>query len=85
MAYAVRVTRQGQTTIPKGLRDKYQIKEGDRIIYVDVGDHMAVMPLPKDPLKALEELRLEVKGSIYKMRKEALETAQKLVERKFRR
>lgn len=75
MAYEVRVTRQGQTTIPKDLREKYRIKEGDKIIYVDVGDHMAVLPLPKEPLKVLEGLRLDVKESVYKMRKEALEAA----------
>jgi AbrB family looped-hinge helix DNA binding protein len=85
MAYEARVTRQGQTTIPKDLRDKYQIKEGDRIIYVDVGDHMALLPVPKEPLKVLEGLRLDVKDSVYEMRKEALEAAQKLVEKKLGR
>jgi AbrB family looped-hinge helix DNA binding protein len=84
MAYEAKVTRQGQTTIPKDLRDKYQIKEGDRIIYVDVGDHMALLPVPKEPLKVLEGLRLDVEESVYEMRKEALEAAQKLV-KKLRR
>lgn len=85
MAYESRVTRQGQTTIPKDLRDKYQIKEGDKIIYVDVGDHMAVLPVPKEPLKVLEGLKLDVRESVYKMRKEALGAAQKLVEKKHGR
>lgn len=85
MAYEVKVTRQGQTTIPKDLREKYRIKEGDKIIYVDVGDHMAVLPLPKEPLKVLEGLRLDVRESVYEMKKEALRTAQKLVEKKLGR
>jgi len=32
MAYEVKVTRQGQTTIPKTLREKYDIAEGDTIL-----------------------------------------------------
>ncbi|MFQ5711165.1 MAG: AbrB/MazE/SpoVT family DNA-binding domain-containing protein [Candidatus Geothermarchaeales archaeon] len=83
MAYEVKVTRQGQTTIPKPLREKYLIDEGDKVIYIDVGDHMAVLPVPKHPLKALEGLRLEAEGSVYEMRKKALETAQRLVDEKF--
>jgi len=83
MAYEVKVTRQGQTTIPKPLREKYMIDEGDRIIYVDLGDHVAILPVPKHPVKALEDLKIEVKESVYEMRKEALETAQRLVDKKL--
>ena len=32
------VTRKGQTTIPKGLRDKYGFREGTRLDAVDAGD-----------------------------------------------
>ena len=85
MAYEVKVTRQGQTTIPKPLREKYLIDEGDRIIYIDLGDHMAVLPAPRHPLKVLEGLRIEAKESVYEMRKEALEAAQRLVEEKLKR
>ena len=83
MAYEVKVTRQGQTTIPKPLRDKYMIEEGDKVVYVDLGDHLAVLPVPKQPVKALEDLRIDVKESVYEMRKEALETAQRLVDKKL--
>jgi len=85
MAYEVKVTRQGQTTIPKPLREKYDIAEGDTILYIDVGDHVAVLPVPKDPLTVLKGLRIEEKGTIYDIRKEALRTAQRLVEEKFKR
>jgi AbrB family looped-hinge helix DNA binding protein len=34
----VTVTRKGQTTIPKELRDKYGIREGTRLDAIDVGD-----------------------------------------------
>ena len=85
MAYEVKVTRQGQTTIPKPLREKYMIDEGDRVIYVDLGDHVAMLPVPKHPVRALEELKIGVKKSVHGMRKEALETAQKLVDKKLER
>ncbi len=83
MAYEVKVTRQGQTTIPKPLREKYLIDEGDRVIYIDLSDHMVVQPVPKHPLEALEGLKVEAEGSVYEMRREALETAQGLVDEKF--
>ena len=85
MTYEVKVTRQGQTTIPKPLREKYEIKEGDMILYVDVGDHMTILTVPKDPLRVLEGLRIEEKEAVYEIRKEALRTAQRLVEEKFKR
>ena len=45
MAYEVKVTRQCQTTIPKAIRKKYMIDEGDSVIYVDLGDHIAMLPV----------------------------------------
>jgi len=84
MAYEVKITRQGQTTIPKTLRDRYKIEEGDTVLYVDVGNHIAILPVPEDPLKILERLRIDEKKSVYEIRKEALRTAQELVERKHR-
>jgi AbrB family looped-hinge helix DNA binding protein len=85
MAYEVKVTRQGQTTIPKPLRRRYMIDEGDKVIYVDLGDHVAMLPISKNPVKALADLNIDVKESVQEMRKEALETAQRLVDKKFRR
>ena len=85
IAYEVKVTRQGQTTIPKPIRKRYDIAEGDTILYIDVGDHVAVVPVPKEPLRVLAGLRIQEKGTVYEMRREALKTAQKLVEEKFKR
>jgi len=85
VSYEVKVTRQGQSTIPKPLREKYLINEGDKIIYVDLGDHIAILPVPKHPLKVLYGLEVETKESVYDMRKKALETAQRLVDEKLER
>ena len=85
MAYEVKVTRQCQTTIPSAIRKKYKIDEGDSVIYVDLGDHVVMLPVPKNPVKELLDLRIDVKESVQDMRKEALETAQRLVEKKLKR
>lgn len=84
MAYEVKVTRQCQTTIPKAIRKRYMISEGDRIIYIDLGDHVAIVPVPKHPAKDLEGLKIGVEDSVSDMRKEALEAAQRLVDNKFK-
>jgi len=35
---SVLVTRKGQTTIPKALREKYGLEEGTRLEVIDTGD-----------------------------------------------
>ena len=84
MVYEVKVTRQCQTTIPSAIRKKYKINEGDRIIYIDLGDHIAIVPVSKHPFKDLKNSKIGVTESIEEMRKEALQTAQKLVDRKLK-
>ena len=84
MAYEVKVTRQCQTTIPLEIRKKYKIDEGDSVIYIDLGDHIAIVPAPKQPLKDLKNLKIDAKETVSEMRKEALQTAQKLVDKKLK-
>lgn len=85
LAHEVKDMRQGQTTIPKPLRDKYGIKEGDEVIYIDLGDHIVVVPAPKQHLRLLEELKVDVETPVHEMRREARKTAQRLVEEKLER
>ncbi len=84
MAYEVKVTRQCQTTIPVEIRKKYKIDEGDTVIYVDLGDHIAILPVTKNALKDLKNLKIDTEESISEMRKEALNTARQLVDKKFK-
>lgn len=84
MAYEVKVTRQCQTTIPHAIRKKYKIDEGDSVIYVDLGDHIAIIPVSKNPIKDLKDFKIDTKQSVSEMRTEALQTAQKLVDRKLK-
>jgi len=85
LSYETKVTRQGQTTIPKPIRDRYGIQEGDEVIYIDLGDHIAVIPVPKHPLKALEALNVDTEESVHEMREAARETAKRLMEEKHGR
>jgi len=85
MAYEVKVTRQGQTTIPKELRDKYRIKEGDKVLYIDVGGYMLVLPMPKEPLKELQSLRIRDGRSIAEIREEIYRSALKESEERRKR
>jgi AbrB family looped-hinge helix DNA binding protein len=82
LSYETKVTRQGQTTIPKPIRDRYGIQEGDEVIYIDMGDHIAVIPVPKHPLKVLEALNIDTEESVHEMREAAREMAKRLIEEK---
>ena len=85
MAYEVKVTRQGQTTIPKELRDRYRIKEGDKVLYIDMGGYMIVLPMPTDPLRELQSLRIRDERSVAEIRKEIYRSALKHSEERRKR
>jgi AbrB family looped-hinge helix DNA binding protein len=72
LEYEVVVTRKGQTTIPVGLRVKYNIEEGTRLEVVETADGILFRPKkstvdlagsgagfasPEEMRKALERLR----------------------------
>ncbi len=47
------VAKKGQTRIPAAVRKRHHIEEGDRLVWLDDGEVIRVVPVPKDPLKAL--------------------------------
>jgi AbrB family looped-hinge helix DNA binding protein len=47
------VTKKGQTNIPAAIRKRHHIEEGDRLAWLDDGEVIRIVPIPKDPLKAL--------------------------------
>ncbi len=50
------VTRKGQVTIPKAIRDRLGVREGEKVFFVIRGDEVVI--------KALRGNILELKGSV---------------------
>jgi AbrB family looped-hinge helix DNA binding protein len=48
-----KITRRWQTVVPADIRQRYQIKEGDTLVWLDDGQTIRVVPVPANPLKAL--------------------------------
>jgi len=42
MSKSTRVTQKGQATIPKDLRDKYNLKPGDEVVWIDTEEGIIV-------------------------------------------
>ena len=73
--YESRITRQGQTTIPKRLRDKYGLNEGDEVTYIDLGDQILLLPKPKNPIEAMKKIQIDTEKTVEEIKQEALEAA----------
>lgn len=43
----------GETVIPVAVRKRHHIEAGDQLIWLDDGEVIRVVPMPKDPLRAL--------------------------------
>jgi len=50
------ITRKGQVTIPKSIRESLGLSQGDRVLFIQLGDKALMVPAPesKDPMRALE-------------------------------
>ena len=75
MSKSTRVTEKGQATIPKDLREKYDLEPGDEVVWMDTEDGIVVrkrtrtggrgMLLPEDtPDAKREEIAEELKQRI---------------------
>jgi AbrB family looped-hinge helix DNA binding protein len=47
------VTSRGQTVIPAAIRKRYQIQAGDRLVWLDDGSTIKIIPVPGDPISGL--------------------------------
>jgi AbrB family looped-hinge helix DNA binding protein len=70
----VKVDRRGRITLPKKLRESLGIRE--KVLVVNLGDHLRIIPLPSDPFEALEGT-LSINKSFKEMRKQAELVAEK--------
>lgn len=47
------ITQRAQTVVPAIIRERYGIKSGDYLEWIDDGQIIKVIPIPADPIKAL--------------------------------
>jgi len=47
------VTKRGQTVIPAAIRKRYQIDNGVRLVWLDDGETIRVVPVTDNPLQSL--------------------------------
>lgn len=52
MTFETTVSKRSQTAVPSRLCRKYGIKSGAKIVWMDLGDMICVMPVPTDPVKS---------------------------------
>lgn len=47
------ITKRGQTVVPASIRKRYDIHEGDQLVWLDDGLVIKVIPVSGDPIRAL--------------------------------
>ena len=45
------VSGKGWVVIPKEIREKYRLRKGDRVLFVDYGGVIALVPASGDPIR----------------------------------
>jgi len=53
------IGKRGTLVIPKEIRDKSDLKEGQRVLVRIEGERIVIQPMPKEPFKVLEEVIVE--------------------------
>lgn len=61
------MTSKGQVTIPKSLREKFDLKAGSRVEFVIREGELILQPRPEDPIEELESLKAEVSFSDHEL------------------
>ena len=57
MAENAKITSKGQITIPKGIREYLELKEGSEVVLIKREGEVAMKPKVKDSIKELRNLR----------------------------
>lgn len=47
------MTERGQTVVPAPIRKRYKLKKGAKLVWIDDGKTIKVIPIPVDPVEAL--------------------------------
>lgn len=58
MSYEATVTSKGQITIPKAVRERMGLEQGEKVLFrFDDGDGARMVRVPADPMERLEAAR----------------------------
>ena len=47
------LTERGQTVVPAPIRKRYKLRKGAKLVWLDDGKTIKVIPIPHDPVEAL--------------------------------
>ncbi len=70
--------RKGRLTLPKKIRKSLDI--GKKILIINAGDHLKIIPLPSNPLQILHGA-FNIKKSFKELRKQAEQAGEKEAKR----
>lgn len=48
------ISRRGQTVVPAAIRKRHHLLDGDKLVWVDDGESIKIVPIPTDPVRALK-------------------------------
>lgn len=51
--FTTTMTRRAQTSVPADIRQRYNIQFGDKLTWIDDGQTIRIVPLPRDVIQAL--------------------------------
>lgn len=60
----VKASSKGQIVLPKEIRQKLDIRPGQKVVLRLVGDHAEIKPLPRDPIESLRGIFKNYPGSL---------------------
>jgi AbrB family looped-hinge helix DNA binding protein len=60
----VKASSKGQIVLPKEIRQKLDIRPGQKVVLRLVGDHAEIKPLPRDPIESLRGIFKDYPGSL---------------------
>lgn len=62
------IDERGRVAMPKEIRERYK---ASKLLFVDVGEHVIALPLPSDPVKALDGISGDIEEPVKRMKLEA--------------
>lgn len=73
MRWLTRVSTRGRVTIPKEIREKLQLKKGDRVAFVRIGDDIYMQPVKDNLLDQQGKVFVSGPQDFNEVRKETIQ------------